>query len=560
MKNKELENQIEFLLSAALKKCGNAYDAEDLTQETLLAALTYQADGNEIKDIRAWLLTIMNRRFYDMLRKKYRQPTIGIGEDFDIAYTDENLHALEASEEACELRKAVAFLAKIYREVIVKHYMNGQSVAEIAAELKLPEGTVKSRLYLGRNQLKKGFDSMEKYQKQSYEPITLKLSNSGRWGINGEPMSLVNNDLTAQNILWLAYEKPLTIEEISKAIGIPTAYVEPVVEKLLAGELMKRTGNKYYTDFIIYTIEDKERHIPAQKRLVHEHFDTFWNAIDNALTKLRSQDFYTSLSFDAKNSLEMYLAFNSLDNGIYMAFNSIFDTEQIFPDRPNGGKWIAFGNVHFKEFNPMEHIELMAHSYSGERWERFDNYADSKRIEMHVYGADGFPEHSYYESPDYTFFTEHEEVDAVFTKLLYLIHEGLNPETIGFNPEYLKAVPWLTRCKILIAKNGKPVVNIPVLNKDDARELWNICREARHALAADIKDTLAEYLKDKKKVIPAHLDSVPLQKQYMNSTSALLFATIREALGRNKLHNGNYDDDSNGINQPPCPMILIIDK
>lgn len=35
----------------------------------------YLSQGKEIRDMRAWLLTVMNRKFYDMLRKKYRQPT-----------------------------------------------------------------------------------------------------------------------------------------------------------------------------------------------------------------------------------------------------------------------------------------------------------------------------------------------------------------------------------------------------------------------------------------------------------------------------------------------------
>jgi len=38
----------------------------------------------------------------------------------------------------------------------------------------------------------------------------------------------------------------------------------------------------------------------------------------------------------------------------------------------------------------------------------------------------------------------------------------------------------------------------------------------------------------------------------------MLFATIREAISRGKLYDGNYDDDSNGVNQPPCPMVLVI--
>ena len=48
------------------------------------------------------------------------------------------------------------------------------------------------------------------------------------------------------------------------------------------------------------------------------------------------------------------------------------------------------------------------------------------------------------------------------------------------------------------------------------------------------------------------------QKQYLYADNAMLFATIREAISRGKLYDGNYDDDSNGVNQPPCPMVLVI--
>ncbi|MGN1106795.1 MAG: sigma factor-like helix-turn-helix DNA-binding protein, partial [Huintestinicola sp.] len=84
-------------------------------------------------------------------------------------------------------------------------YMNGQSVSQIASELGIPEGTVKSRLHLGRDHVKKGISDMEKYSKQSYSPIKLHVSYSGNPGLNGEPITLIKNDLIAQNILWLAY-------------------------------------------------------------------------------------------------------------------------------------------------------------------------------------------------------------------------------------------------------------------------------------------------------------------------------------------------------------------
>ena len=66
---------MKFLFSAALKKCGNFEDAEDLTSETLLAALKYP---REIKDIKKWLSGVLNHKYYDMLRRKYKLPTVSI--------------------------------------------------------------------------------------------------------------------------------------------------------------------------------------------------------------------------------------------------------------------------------------------------------------------------------------------------------------------------------------------------------------------------------------------------------------------------------------------------
>ena len=176
MQSKDLENHIEFLLSAALQKCGNIYDAEDLTQETLLAALSYMARGKAIQDVKAWLLVVMGRKFNDMLRKRYKQPIVSIGDGFDIVDENALIKLNDKDDEAENVRKAVAYLAKNYREVIVRYYMNGQSVRRIASELGIPEGTVKSRLHLGRDHVKKGISDMEKYSKQSYSPITLHVS------------------------------------------------------------------------------------------------------------------------------------------------------------------------------------------------------------------------------------------------------------------------------------------------------------------------------------------------------------------------------------------------
>lgn len=64
MPKTELEQHIDFLLSAALRKCGSLEDAQDLAQKTLLSALTYQANGGVIEDMKAWKTMqsrVMNR-------------------------------------------------------------------------------------------------------------------------------------------------------------------------------------------------------------------------------------------------------------------------------------------------------------------------------------------------------------------------------------------------------------------------------------------------------------------------------------------------------------------
>ena len=560
MHYEELVKFMDFLMSAALQKCGNIQEAEELTQDTLLAALVCLSRGKTIENLQGWLLTVLNRRFYDMVRRKYRQPFISIGSDFDMADDEDAIAKIVAADEAEAVRREVAYLGRIYREVIVRHYMDGESIAGIAGALKLSEGTVKRRLYTGRNQIRKGIDEMENYTKQSYEPVSLFVGNNGAPGINGEPAALVYNDLVAQNLLWLAYEKPVTMEELSRAIGIPAAYVEPVIERLVNGELMRKTGNKYYTDFIIFTLEDKEKYLSAQKQLVQENFELFWKRIGEGLDRLREDTVYQRFRFDQRNSLEMYFTYRCIERGVYTFFDSTSHDKIIYPSRPNGGEWIAIGWVGQKSDSLKGRSELDAHKWSGERHTRFENYGGSRRIELHVYGPEGFPAPSYAHCfDDIPLLRRDERTDAVILKLLYIAYTGMNPSQVGFNTEALKAVPWLVNCRVLRLEDNKPTVNIPVLSTEEIRGLWLSCSQTADVMKNELKALLADYLKGKQQIIPPHLDSVPLQKRYFWAMNAFMLAIIREAIKRGKLYDGDYDNDS-GANPPPCPMVLVIDK
>ena len=55
-----IQEYMEYLFCVALKKCGNLNDAEDLTQEVLLAALQYP---KEIVHIKPWLCMVLNQSY-----------------------------------------------------------------------------------------------------------------------------------------------------------------------------------------------------------------------------------------------------------------------------------------------------------------------------------------------------------------------------------------------------------------------------------------------------------------------------------------------------------------
>ena len=75
---------------------------------------------------------------------------------------------------------------------------------------------------------------------------------------NAEPNRYLHSQI-ARAICLAAYEKPVTVEEISGATGIPTMYIEDELPRLEYGDAIKKNGNKYATDFIIFSLENNCR-------------------------------------------------------------------------------------------------------------------------------------------------------------------------------------------------------------------------------------------------------------------------------------------------------------
>lgn len=131
--------------------CGNATDADDLVQETLLRALANIHRYTPGTNLRAWLFTIMRNRFYTNSAKRARERT---GDAGCVADTLVAPATQEWSLRMRELSRAVNDLPVHYRETIVLVVVLGESYQGAAEILDCDIGTVKSRVSRARQLLK----------------------------------------------------------------------------------------------------------------------------------------------------------------------------------------------------------------------------------------------------------------------------------------------------------------------------------------------------------------------------------------------------------------------
>ena len=539
-KKYELTEYVDRLYHTALAKTGDSHVAEDIAQETFLAAITALSKGKKPDNVWGWLYSIMSNKYCDWLRDKYNKPHISF-EDYPFDIPDETLDD-DSEQKLAVIRRELGYLAKIHREVMVRFYMHGDSIEKISLDLDIPQGTVKSRLNTGRKHIKEGVGDMENYIKQSYEPDILRMSCSGAVGLDGEPFSLVGYaDRLTQNVLILAYPKPTTETELAKALGTPVAFIEPVVEKMIAGELMKRTDSgKIYTDFIIYTEKDRKATFESQLMLVSEHFDVFWKTTEKALEELRTKDWYIRQNEHGKAKLELHFCGKLLLNAHIDVRNEITGVMPYseYPYRKNGGRWFAMGQQYAPDYDFMQNREFWKYGIDGEAGTEIKNFRDAKHLELRKYDTVlGRYPNSYFK--------------AEYAKWLYEILSGVSRNDSAVGDNVLESVESFIESGIL-KKDKSLEVDIPILSRTEYHEESNLVTKYEKTLSADIHDVLIPVFNSGYVKLPSHLKSVPKWQQYMFCGDSVPMAVVHKAIEKRLFLNG--------VAFPLPAAILVIEK
>jgi RNA polymerase sigma-70 factor, ECF subfamily len=144
------------LYSFAVRSLGDTGLAEDAVQETFLRA--WRAGDRfdpEIGSLRTWLFAILREVVIELRRARAARPQVTEG---GVA---PSVEPLEQSLLAWQVEEAMHRIGAQHRQVLVETYYRGRPYAEVATELGITEGTVKSRIYEGLRALKVALEEVE---------------------------------------------------------------------------------------------------------------------------------------------------------------------------------------------------------------------------------------------------------------------------------------------------------------------------------------------------------------------------------------------------------------
>src|ERR1035437_2638806 len=168
------------VFNVAYKFVGSHEQAEDLTQDIFLKIFRSLETFDRRANFQTWLISVSRNLCIDHYRS-VRKERETIDRDVDTnelapaAREPGPIAALEQAARGALLRKALAALPATLRKAVLMRDIQELSYQEIADKLRLPEGTVKSRINRGRTELAR---QVKKLRGEDYSPSGAALNRS----------------------------------------------------------------------------------------------------------------------------------------------------------------------------------------------------------------------------------------------------------------------------------------------------------------------------------------------------------------------------------------------
>jgi RNA polymerase sigma-70 factor, ECF subfamily len=138
----------------ALAELAEPRDAEDAVQDSFITALQRLDDCRDPAAFGAWLRQIVRNRARTVRRREKLRQTEDLTAAFKASSRDDPARDMARAELRDRLQSALGTLTDTQRSVVLLHDLEGYKHREIALELGIPEGTVRSHLFFARRALR----------------------------------------------------------------------------------------------------------------------------------------------------------------------------------------------------------------------------------------------------------------------------------------------------------------------------------------------------------------------------------------------------------------------
>ena len=249
MDKKELDAKVEEIAKALLSYCSartsNHFEAEDLAQDIILEIYKSSSNIRNVDAVYGFMWAVAGNVYKQWCKNKARSKECEMTDNLPdvaepLAEDDSTLYLL---------RRELTLLSEKYRKAVVLYYIENKSCSEISNRLSISESMVKYLLFKSRQILKEGMSMERNYGQQSYNPKGLSLLF---WGNGANRYYHLCDSKISQNILFACYNDKLSAEQISLEIGVSLPYMEDKLAELCEYELLKKDGNRYYINIVIF--------------------------------------------------------------------------------------------------------------------------------------------------------------------------------------------------------------------------------------------------------------------------------------------------------------------
>ncbi len=482
MERRELDNRIseiaKVLLSYCVARTPNQFEAEDLAQDIILEIYKSADNLRDEKAFYGFMWAVAGNVYKGWCKNKARNKACELTENL---FSDE-IFSEDEDDSVYLLRRELTLLTEKYRKAVILYYIENMSCSEISDKLSISEGMVKYLLFKSRQILKEGITMERNYGSQSYNPKELFIAY---WGKGNNRYYHIGDSKISQNILFACYNDKLSAEQISLEIGVALPYMEDKLNELLEYDLLRKDGNRYYTNIVIFT-DDFTNEVNARTTALRERIaDIVQSTVTEHEQEIRSIGFYGADRND--NAFRWQMA-------AFILYEAIIDilpgkTELVYPVDKFGTECFVFGCEKGKNSDWHAQFCFGISNLTS---------TDGDYIQFMDFSVNGEMVHHHFR----------QNIANVFCD----IAKG-KAESFGENDKAL-AADMVRKGYVLSGENGLSV-NAPVFTSEQYAELRDMFADVAERISDEAEALMDEVTKIMKNHIPVHLKKLAHDMAYL---------------------------------------------